>query len=94
MEAGTRIRVIGNKVLLKFLPWRHEGIVALPDKAKPQPVEAVIVAVGPRAHWALENGQKVAATRLLGEYFEIEDERYCVMADEGILVIDDEGVTA
>jgi len=84
------IRVLGNNVLLKFRKWEYDGTIVIPEKSKPQPVEADVVAVGPRAHHALQVGQKVIASRLAGTYVEYDGVRFCLMPDDGILLIDDE----
>jgi len=83
------INVIGNKVLVRFREWKEEGIIHIPDKYKPQPVEADVVAVGPKAHWAIEPGQKVLVSRMVGTYFDFDGDRVCLVPDSGIILIDE-----
>lgn len=88
LVSGTRLKLLGDRVLIRFFKWRSETFLTIPDKWQHQPVEGVIIGLGPKADHALSIGQKVIATRMDGEYIQCGDERYCIMPSSGIVGID------
>jgi len=83
------IQVLGKNILLKFRTWEHDGMIVIPEKSKPQPVEADVIAVGPGVDPAIEIGTKVIASRLAGTYVQYDGVKLCLMPESGILLIDD-----
>jgi hypothetical protein len=80
------IRAMKDRAIVWFLPYRRtSGVIEIPDKAKPQSAEAIVidnnssVPVGP--------GVMVCVSRHDGEYFEFQGHKLCrVKAGSMILV--------
>lgn len=85
------MRAPANKVIVQFGEWRRSvpTTIILPAKYTPQPVEGRVIAVGPKADPALKPGLDVIVSKLAGEYFDHNGERYCSIEDQYIYGIDE-----
>lgn len=85
----TTLSAPANKVIVQFKEWRMASPILIPQKYVPQPIEGKVIAVGPKADPALQVGQTLIVSKLAGEYFDHEGERFCSIEDTYIYGIDD-----
>lgn len=81
------IRAMHGFAIVWFLPYRRcSGVIEIPDSAKEQSVEAVII--HDNTGYELPPGTGVVVSRLDGEYFEVAGERLCRVKRESLLLLD------
>jgi chaperonin GroES len=85
----STIKPLFARVLLKreTLQEKLSTSLIIPDEAQKRnaPSEGVVVAVGPTCDETIEVGQKVLFGRHAGDYFEVGDEEFYILADEDII---------
>ncbi len=81
------ITPLGSKVLVKFIDFRREGAIIIPDKHAPPPVEADVIALGPQADHALNKGDRVCVSRMGGTYITHNEEDVCLVDSDDIIMI-------
>lgn len=81
-----------GRVIVKFFEYRREGVIIVPDKFAPQPVECEITSDS-RDEW---NGLLAIASLTDGIYFEVNGIEYCSLKRGSILMFytESEGKTA
>lgn len=83
---GLDIRATAGRAILWFLPYRRSsGVLELPDTAKPEPVEAIVI--HDNGENGLSEGVMVGAKRS-GEYFEYQGHRLCSIDSSDIILVD------
>jgi chaperonin GroES len=98
-KKGTKIRPLGDKVLVKRLEAETmtRGGIVLPDAAKEKPKQGTILAVGDgrllddgtRAQCQVKVGDKVMFTSYAGTEIKIDGEELMLMDESDILAIID-----
>lgn len=78
------IRSLPKKAIVKFLPWRHPGVIQIPATIHQESVDAVIVSDGDSE---LTVGRRVIVSRMEGEYFEHEGTTYCTVPKDALLLV-------
>lgn len=84
------LRAMRGCAIVWFLPYRRaEGVIEIPDSAKEQSVEAIIIddATG----YGLATGTRVLVSRTKGEgtYFECAGETLCRIKCDGLYLVDE-----
>lgn len=81
-----------GKVIVRFHPYRRDGIIEIPDRFKPQSVECTVISDS-RGEW---NGLLAIASLTDGTYFDVDGEKYCVLQRKSILMFftEENGKTA
>lgn len=78
------IRALPKKAIVKFLPWKHPGLIQIPDKIHQESVDAEIVSDG---DGELTEGKRIIVSRMEGEYFEHEGTIYCTVPKDALLLV-------
>ncbi len=73
-----------GKAIVKFHPYRRDGLIIIPDKFKPQAVEAEVIAHGDNT---IEPGTNVIVSLMDGKYWDEGDEQFCTIKSESIYLI-------
>lgn len=77
------IRALPKKAIVKFLPWKHPGMIQIPDQFHAESVDAEIVSDG---DGELPVGRRVIVSRMEGEYFEHEGTKLCTVPKDALLM--------
>ena len=77
-------KALQNKVIVTFAKYRRYGKIILPARYEPQPIQGTVISVGPRANPDIKPGMKVIVSKMKGEYFTLDDTRYCTVPDNAI----------
>lgn len=78
------IRALPKKAIVKFLPWKHPGLIQIPATIHQESVDAEIVNDG---DFELPIGARVIVSRMEGEYFEHEGTTYCTVPKDALLLV-------
>lgn len=91
-----KLRPLGDKVVLQHQKPEDKtksGII-LPDSAKEEPQEAVVIAVGPGKEvdgkvtkMQVKEGDKVIYSKYAGTDIKVEDEEYVIVGQEDIIAV-------
>jgi len=82
-----KIRALKGNAIVWFLPYRRaEGLLEIPETARPQSVEAIII--HDASEHGLDPGVKVGASRMAGTYFEIDGHRLCTLPGSALVLVD------
>lgn len=83
------IRAMRGCAIVWFLPYRRsDGVIEIPDAAKEQSVEAVII--DDNTGYDIPGGTPVLVSRVKGDgvYIEVEGVRLCRIKRDGLYLID------
>jgi hypothetical protein len=78
-----KLRAVPGKVIVKFQPYKRDGVIEIPDSIQLPSVEAEVVSDGDNE---LEPGAKVVVSRLEGENFSYNGEEFCTVDSDSILM--------
>lgn len=90
-----KLKPLGNRVILRRQEAEEKtksGII-LPDSAKEQPQEAVVLAVGPgsgddkAAKMQVKEGDRVIYSKYAGTEVKLEEKEYIIVDQEDIIAI-------
>ena len=91
-----QLKPLGDRVVLQHQKAEEKtksGII-LPDSAKEQPQEAVVVAVGPgkevdgkKIEMQVKEGDKVIYSEYAGTEVELDDKKYIIVGQDDIIAI-------
>ena len=91
-----QLKPLGDRVVLQHQKAEEKtksGII-LPDSAKEQPQEAIVVAVGPgkevdgkKIEMQVKVGDKVIYSEYAGTEVELDDEKYIIVGQDDIIAI-------
>lgn len=82
-----KIKAPPGKVIVKFHPFRHHGVILRADRYMPQSVECTVISDS-RGEW---EGLLAIASLCDGTYFEVEDVKYCVLQRKSMLLFYTDG---
>lgn len=72
------MKALAGKAIVKFLPYRRDGIVEIPDSVEPPSIEAEMISDGGGKEMPeIQPGQIVFVSRMVGEYFNHDGVQYC-----------------
>lgn len=78
------IRALPKKAIVKFLPWKREAVIEIPDSIQPNSTDAVVVSDG---DGELPAGRRVIVSRMDGEYFDLGGEQLCTVPKDALLLM-------
>lgn len=85
------IRAMGGRCIVWFLPYRRSsGVIEIPDTAKEQSVEAIVI--DDNSGYDLPRGMKVLVSRVKGNgrYFDLAGAQLCDVGRDGLILIEEE----
>lgn len=83
------IKALRGHAIVWFLPYRRtDGMIEIPDKAKPQPVEALII--HDNGEHGLQPGVMVGVSRMAGTYFDYQGHELCAVPGSALVLVNTE----
>lgn len=84
-----KIQAINGCAIVWFLPYRRTaGVIEIPDKAKPESCEAIII--HDNSNHGLDPGVMVGVSRHAGTYFEFQGHRLCTVPGAALVLVNTE----
>jgi hypothetical protein len=85
-----KIKALPNKAIVKFLPFRHHGVLDIPDWHEPPSIEAEMIADGGGKDCpTVKKGTIVYVSRMVGEYFHHEGEKLCMVPRDALMMMEE-----
>ena len=85
----VKLKALRNKAIVKFLPFRHDGKLVIPNSIGPISIEAKVVNDGGGNEMPdIKEGTVVYVSRMAGEYFNYVGERYCCVPRNALMMCD------
>jgi hypothetical protein len=78
------MRALPKHAIVRMLPWKRDGVISIPDKIHQESTDAEMVSDG---DGEIPSGRRVVVSRMEGEYFERDGQKFCTVPKNALLLI-------